>query len=119
MDNKLQLQINNTALEDNNTDLNSILSTVQNLPTAKAEQEKTITPSATIQEVVPDDGKTLSKVTVNGEQITRNNETVKENETAKTVNVSGQGTIQIKVTIDGATTSYTMDLDKTTSLSIP
>lgn len=59
------------------------------------------------------------KVTVNGEQITRNNETVKENETAKTVNVSGQGTIQIKVTIDGATTSYTMDLDKTTSLSIP
>ena len=59
------------------------------------------------------------KVTVNGEQITRNNETVKENETAKTVNVSGQGTIEIKVTIDGATTSYTMDLDKTTSLSIP
>lgn len=37
MGNKLQLQINNTALEDNNTDLNSILSTVQNLPTAKAE----------------------------------------------------------------------------------
>ena len=67
MDNKLQLQTNNTALEDNNTDLNSILSTVQNLPTAKAEQEKTITPSATIQEVVPDDGKTLSKVTVNGD----------------------------------------------------
>ena len=59
------------------------------------------------------------KVTVNGEQITRNNETVKENETAKTVNVSGQGTIEIKVTIDGATKSYTMDLDKTTSLSIP
>ena len=59
------------------------------------------------------------KVTVNGEQITRNNETVKENETAKTVNVSGQGNIQIKVTIDGATTSYTMDLDKTTTLSIP
>ena len=59
------------------------------------------------------------KVTVNGEQITRNNETVKENETAKTVNVSGQGNIQIKITIDGATTSYTMDLDKTTTLSIP
>ena len=59
------------------------------------------------------------KVTVNGEQITRNNETVKENETAKTVNVSGQGNIQIKITIDVATTSYTMDLDKTTTLSIP
>ena len=59
------------------------------------------------------------KVTVNGEQITRNNETVKENETAKTVNVSGQGNIQIKITIDGGTTSYTMDLDKTTTLSIP
>ena len=59
------------------------------------------------------------KVTVDGEQITRNSETVKENETAKKVNVSGQGTIQIKVTIDGATTSYTMDLNKTTEMTIP
>ena len=56
------------------------------------------------------------KVTVNGEQVTRNNETVKENETAKKVEVSGQGTIQIKVTIDGATTSYTMDLNKVTEM---
>lgn len=59
------------------------------------------------------------KVTVDGEQITRNSETVKENETAKKVNVSGQGTIQIKVTIDGATTSYTMDLNKATEMTIP
>ena len=59
------------------------------------------------------------KVTVNGEQITRNNETVKENETAKKVTVSGQGTIEIKVTIDGATTSYTMDLNSTTEKAIP
>lgn len=59
------------------------------------------------------------KVTVDGEQITRNSETVKENETDKKVNVSGQGTIQIKVTIDGATTSYTMDLNKTTEMTIP
>ncbi len=58
------------------------------------------------------------KVTVNGEQVTRNNETVKENETAKKVEVSGQGTIQIKVTIDGATTSYTMDLNKVTEMQI-
>ena len=59
------------------------------------------------------------KVTVNGEQITRNNETVKENVTDKTVDISGQGTVDIKVTIDGKTKSYKMDLDKTTTLSIP
>ena len=60
------------------------------------------------------------KVTVNGEQITRNSETVKENETAKKVSVSGKGTIEIKVTIDGATKPpYTMDLNKTTEMTIP
>ena len=59
------------------------------------------------------------KVTVNEEQITRNNETVKENVTDKTVDISGQGTVDIKVTIDGKTKSYKMDLDKTTTLSIP
>ena len=58
------------------------------------------------------------KVTVNGEQITRNNETVKENETAKTVTFKGQGTVEIKVTIDGATKSYTMNLDQTASMTI-
>ena len=46
------------------------------------------------------------KVTVNGEQVTRNNETVKENETAKKVEVSGKGTIEIKVIIDGATKNH-------------
>ena len=59
------------------------------------------------------------KVTVNGEQITRNNETVKENETAKKVTVSGQGSIEIKVTIDGATTTYSMNLNETTEMTIP
>ena len=59
------------------------------------------------------------KVTVNGEQVTRNNETVKENVTAKTVEITGQGTVEIKVTIDGATKSYKMDMNNTTSLSIP
>ena len=59
------------------------------------------------------------KVTVNGEQITRNNETVKENVTDKTVDISGEGTVDIKITIDGKTKSYKMDLDKTTTLSIP
>ena len=33
----------------------------------KEEQEKTVTPTSSIQEVIPDDGKTLSKVTVNGD----------------------------------------------------
>ena len=58
-------------------------------------------------------------VTVDKEQITRNNETVKENVTDKTVDISGQGTVDIKVTIDGMTKFYKMDLDKTTTLSIP
>ncbi len=60
------------------------------------------------------------KVTVNGEQVTRNNETVKENETAKKVEVSGKGTIEIKVIIDGATKKpYKMDLNKVTEMQIP
>ena len=59
------------------------------------------------------------KVTVNGEQVTRNNETVKENATAKTVEITGQGTVEIKVTIDGATKSYKMNLDEVATLSIP
>lgn len=58
------------------------------------------------------------RVTVNDEQITRNNETVKENETAKTVTFTGQGTVTIKITIDGATKSYTMNLDQTASMTI-
>ena len=58
------------------------------------------------------------KVSVNGKQITRNGETVKENETAKTVSVSGQGTIEIEIVIDGATKTCTMDLDKTATKTI-
>ena len=44
---------------------------------------------------------------------------IKENVTAKTVEITGQGTVEIKVTIDGATKSYKMDMNNTTSLSIP
>ncbi len=58
------------------------------------------------------------KVTVNGEQKTRNNETVKENETAKRITFTGQGTVTITVTIDGITNSYQMNLDETASMTI-
>ena len=58
------------------------------------------------------------KVTVNGEQKTRNNETVKENETAKKITFTGQGTVTITVTIDGITNSYQMNLDETASMTI-
>ena len=59
------------------------------------------------------------KVTVNDEQVTRNNETVKENETKKTVNITGKGTVQIKIWIDGALKGpYTMNLNDTAEMTI-
>ena len=59
------------------------------------------------------------KVTVEGEQITKNNETVKENVTSKTVKITGKGTIEIKIWIDGALKGpYTMDLNKVTEKTI-
>ena len=58
------------------------------------------------------------KVTVNGEQVTRDNETVKENNTEKKVAVKGKGKIEIKVIIDGKTSTYTMDLNSTNTMYI-
>ncbi len=58
------------------------------------------------------------KVTVNGEQVTRDNETVKENNTEKKVTVKGKGKIEIKVIIDGKTSTYTMDLNSTNTMYI-
>ena len=68
------------------------------------------------KEITPKD--VSFKVTVNGEQKTRNNETVKENETAKKITFTGQGTVTITVTIDGITNSYQMNLDETASMTI-
>jgi hypothetical protein len=56
------------SINSNNNLLNEILSTIDDLPTSKEEQEKVvdITENGTT-EVIPDDGKTFSKVTVNVE----------------------------------------------------
>ena len=57
------------------------------------------------------------RVTVNDEQV--ENTTVKENVTNKTVNVSGRGTITIKVYIDGSLKkTVEMNLNNTTTLTI-
>lgn len=58
-----------TKLGTQDTIIEQIVTALQNKTAveAKEEQEKTVTPTSSIQEVVPDDGKTLSKVTVNGD----------------------------------------------------
>lgn len=77
----------------------------------KEEQEKTITPSATIQEVVPDDGKTLSKVTVNGdsdlvaENIKKNVEIFG---VTGTYEGSGGSSDDLKVLIQRSATTFTV-----------
>lgn len=56
------------SINSNNNLLNEILSTIDNLPTSKEEQEKSITVTDNgTTEVIPDEGKTLSKVTVSVE----------------------------------------------------
>ena len=95
---------------------------VKSLTGFKDTYEETITNTVTgKKETVKKENKAQDvsfKVSVNGKQITRNGETVKENETAKTVSVSGQGTIEIEIVIDGATKTCTMDLDKTATKTI-
>ena len=87
------------------------------------ESVKGETTSTTIQKEVEVDNPVAPKavsfvVYVNGDQITRNNETVMENETAKQITVSGQGTIEIKVVIDGKTITKPMNLNNTDKLTI-
>lgn len=95
MNNKETLQTYNTRLNTNNTDLSSILNTINNLPNASSSepilQEKTITPTKSTQNVEPDenyDG--LSKVVVNAipnEYIIPNGElTITENGTYDVTN---------------------------------
>lgn len=56
------------SINSNNTLLNEILSTIDDLPTSKEEQEKVVNITENgITEVIPNDGMTLSKVTVNVE----------------------------------------------------
>ena len=87
------------------------------------ESVKGETTSTTIEKEVEVDNPVAPKavsfvVYVNGDQITRNNETVMENETAKQITVSGQGTIEIKVVIDGKTITKPMNLNNTDKLTI-
>lgn len=85
------------------------------------------------EEVVGEDGKKTEKevekdntpkdvtfkVIVDGDQRTEDGEKVKENKTDYTVKVSGQGTIQIKVIINGKTYGpYNMDLNSTDKMTI-
>jgi len=59
------------------------------------------------------------KVIVDGKQITTNNETVLENETAKEVEVKGKGTVEIEVWIDGAFKGpYSMNLNEKQEMTI-
>lgn len=96
MDYKVKLQNNNNVFRDNNTDLQAVLETINNLPAAGASenldaeiteqedlieqiqtmledkvsplQSKTVTPTADTQTIVPDTGfKGLSSVIVNGD----------------------------------------------------
>ena len=56
------------SINSNNNLLNEILSTIDELPTSKEEQEKVVDITENgITEVTPDEGKALSKVTVNVE----------------------------------------------------
>lgn len=68
MSNKTDLQELNSNLSNNNTNLSSILSAVQNLSGPPSYQAKTVTPTASQQVVTPDSGKAaLSSVTINGD----------------------------------------------------
>ena len=90
----------------------------------KTESVKGETTSSTIEKEVEVDNPTAPKnvsfkVTVNGDQKTEDGETVKENKTDYKVKVSGQGTIQIKIWINGKTYGpYSMNLNETTEKTI-
>ena len=59
------------------------------------------------------------KVTVDGEQITTNSETVLENVTNKEITINGKGKVEIKVWIDGALKGpYTMNLNEKQEMTI-
>ena len=57
--------MNNITLKNNNIELNAILETVNSLSSGKEEQEKSIEIIENgTTEITPDDGKTLSKVSI-------------------------------------------------------
>lgn len=60
----LKTAINNKGGNITNETIDKYASQVDELPTPKEEQQKTISPSTSPQDVLPDSGKVLSKVTV-------------------------------------------------------
>ena len=89
-----------TKLGTQDTIIEQIVTALQNKTAAevKEEQEKTVTPTSSIQEVIPDDGKTLSKVTVNA--VPTEDKTITPSKSTQTITPTS-GKFLSQVTVNG------------------